>query len=473
MKEKHNKDPKKSIFNIIYVFLGLFVLMMGYFAYFIIARSDEVINSAYNKRQEVLSERIIRGEIRAANGEVLAKTVVDEDGKETREYPFGDVFAHVVGRYSKGKTGIEETENIRLLTTNINSIEVMYTDLVGEKSPGDNVITTLDPNLQKVAYEALSNYRGAVIVMEPDTGKILAMVSKPTYDPNQIDALWETLVEDKETESALLNRATQGLYPPGSTFKILTALEYIRENPDYLQYQYDCDGSIEYDGMRIRCYNNKAHGEVDLLRSFAKSCNTSFASMGQEIDMDAYYNLCEAFLFNQNLPIAMISNPSSFTLQKGKSGVKEAMQTAIGQGNTLITPLHNAMIAATVANNGVMMKPYVIDRIENAEGGSVKKYPPQTIKKLMTAEEADYIGEMMRLVVTDGTGTKLKKLNVEAAGKTGSADHGKGKAHAWFVGYAPFKEPEIAFCIIVESVGTGSDYAVPIAKKILEAYFEE
>jgi peptidoglycan glycosyltransferase len=469
-----HKDPKKPVFNIIYIFMGLILLMMGYFSYFIFARSNEVINSPYNRRQAVLAERIVRGEIISADGQVLAQTLIDEEGNEIREYPFGEVFAHVVGRISKGASGIEESENIRLLTTNINSLEVMYQDLVGEKSPGDNVITTLDSRLQQTAYDALGSNRGAVVVLEPSTGKILAMVSKPSYDPNRIDELWEELIADENTQSPLINRAAQGLYPPGSTFKILTALEYIREDPSYRRYDFDCDGSISYSGMTIHCYNNKAHGKVDLSMSFAKSCNSSFANIGKSLDLNSFYGLCEDFLFNKNLPVAMASNPSSFTLKKGVSGVKEAMQTAIGQGYTLISPLHNAMIAAAVANGGVMMKPYAVDHVENADGGKVKRYSPQIASKPMTPSEADYIGKMMRLVVTDGTGTKLKNLEQKAAGKTGSADHGDGEAaHAWFVGFAPYGDPEIVVSVIVESVGTGSDYAVPIAKKIFEAYFDK
>ncbi|MBB2183636.1 penicillin-binding protein 2 [Lachnospiraceae bacterium MD1] len=468
---KKESDPKQSIFNIIYIFMGLFVLVMGYFAYFLIVRSNEVINSTYNKRQEVLSKRILRGSILSADGEILAKTVLDKDGNETREYPFDDIFAHVVGRYDKGKTGIEESENIRLLTSNVNSLDVMYSDLIGEKSPGDNVITTLNTKLQQVAYDALGNNRGAVVIMEPSTGKILAMVSKPSYNPNKVKDNWDKLVEDKNSESPLMNRATQGLYPPGSTFKVLTSLEYIRENPLYLKYKYDCNGRIEYEGMAIHCYNNKSHGKLDLPLSFAKSCNTSYASMGKDLDKDKFFSLCEDFLFNKNLPITMASNPSSFTLRQGQSSVKEAMQTAIGQGNTLITPLHNAMIASTIANGGVMMKPYIIDHIENADGGVVKKYTPRIHTKPITPGEAKYIAEMMRKVVTDGTGSKLKGLDIKAAGKTGSADHAEGKAaHAWFIGFAPYDDPEIAVSIIVESVGTGSDYAVPIAKKIFQAY---
>lgn len=472
MKLPEHKDPKKSIYNILYIFIGLFILMMGYFSYFLIGRSNEVINSTYNKRQEVLAMRVVRGSILSADNQILARTRVDKEGKETREYPFGEVFTHIVGRYDKGKTGIEESENIRLLTTNNNSLEVMYTDLIGEKNPGDNVITTLDSRLQQTAYDALGNHRGAVVVMEPSTGKILAMVSKPSYDPNRINELWEELVTDEAEESPLINRATQGLYPPGSTFKVLTSLEYMRESLDYRDYEYQCKGSTEYNGMRIRCYNGKKHGTVDLPLSFAKSCNTSYAMIGKELAMDRFYQLCEDFLFNKMLPVNMVSNPSSFTMRKGVSGVKEAMQTAIGQGNTLITPLHNAMIASTIANGGVMMRPYVVDRIENANGGKVKRNAPQIYIKPITPGEAKDLTEMMRLVVTEGTGSELKRLKVEAAGKTGSADHGGGKAHAWFIGFAPYDNPEIAVSIIVESVGTGSDYAVPIARKIMEEYFK-
>lgn len=474
MKQKTEMNPKKSIYNIIYIFLGLITMMLGYYSYFLIAKSDEVINNPYNKRQEILARRVIRGEIKSAQGEILARTLVDEEGRETREYPYGEVFAHIVGRVTRGTSGIESTENIRLLTTNQNTFKVMYNDLIGEKSTGDNVITTLDARLQQAAYDALGDNRGAVVVMDPTTGEILAMVSKPSYDPNLIDSVWDELVADEREESPLINRATQGLYPPGSTFKILTALEYMRENPSYKEYEYDCDGSIEYDSMTIHCHSNKSHGELDLPLSFAKSCNTSFAYIGKSLDMDSFYQLCGDFLFNKSLPVEMVGNPGSFTLQKGLSGIKEEMQTAIGQGNTLISPLHNAMITATVANGGVMMKPYVVDRIENANGGRIKKYKPQVISNPMSPTEAAYIGIMMRKVVTDGTGKKLKDLEVKAAGKTGSADHGsKEPAHAWFVGYAPFEDPKLVVSVIVENVGTGSDYAVPIAKKIFEAYFEK
>ncbi len=473
MKQNGAMEFRKTTFHIIYIFLGLFVLMAGYFTYYILFQSDEIINNSYNKRQEVLSQRIIRGNILSSTGDILATTLIDEKGNEVRNYPYGKIFAHVVGRFDNGRTGIEEAENIRLLTTNINSLEVMYSDLIGEKSPGDNVVTTLDADLQQVAYDALGNNRGAAVVMEAATGKILAMISKPSFDPNTVHQEWEELIADEDSKAPLLNRATQGLYPPGSTFKVLTALEYMREDPLFSKYEYHCTGSMEFDKMTIRCHNQKHHGDVDLTESLAKSCNTSFANIGKDLDITAFRSLCEDFLFNSRLPVNMASSVSSFTLEKGKSGVREEMQTAIGQGNTLITPLHNAMIAATIANGGVMMKPYVVDRIENAQGGKVKQYSSQKLGRLMTFEEVKYISEMMRQAVTDGTATKLKNLKQKAAGKTGSADNSHGKAHSWFIGFAPYEKPEIVVSVIVENVGTGSEYAVPIAQKIFQEYFKQ
>jgi len=469
-----NSDKiKDTIYRVVYIFLGLFVLGMGYFSYFIIFRKNDVINSAYNKRQEVLTERVVRGDILSIDGEVLARTIIDDKGREIREYPYGKIYAPIVGRTLMGRAGIEESENIRLLTSNINPIEQMYYDLTSEKSPGDNVVTTLDSKLTEVAYEALSGYRGAIVVMEPSTGKILAMVSNPSYDPNTIEEDWGELVEDKKKESALLNRAAQGLYPPGSTYKLLTALGYIRQNPSFEKYNYDCDGSIEENGMIIRDYSKKGHGKVDLTTSLAKSCNTSFSHIGRLLDLDSFYTLNEDFLFNKDLPVNMATSRSSFTLKKAGSSVKEAMQTAIGQGKTLITPLHNAMIVSSIANGGAMMRPYLVDHVETADGGIVKAYSSELYSKPMTAQEADYLGKMMREAVTDGTGRKLKDMEVTSAGKTGSADNSAGKAHSWFVGYAPYENPEIAVSILVENVGTGSEYAVPIAKEIFEAYFQE
>lgn len=469
--KKKKEKTNREITLVMYMFVGLFVLIIGYFTNFMVTQSSEVINNAYNPRQDLLAEQIVRGDIISADGKVLAHTVTNEDGKEERVYPYKNVFVHAVGQFNKGKTGLESSENFHLLTSNNSTISKVFKELSGEKNIGDNIVTTLDANLQQAAYDALGNYRGAVVVMEPSSGKILAMVSKPDYDPNKIDSLWESLVENSNNESALLNRTTQGLYPPGSTFKILTALEYIRENPDYEKYEYNCEGKGIFNSVTINCYNNKKHGEEDLMHSFAKSCNSSFANIGTTLNMASFRKLCDTFLFNTSLPASFASKKSSFVLN-GSSDPSLMPQTVIGQGQTQITPLHNAMITAAIANGGVMMKPYLVDHIENQGGSVIKKYMPEISGTVMTPKEAGILTSFMEETVNSGTAASLKNNNYTVAGKTGSAEHTQGKpAHAWFVGFAPSDNPEIIVSIIVESVGTGSEYAVPIANKIFKTYY--
>lgn len=462
----------KDIVNIMYIFVGLFVILLGYFSYFILAESPEVINNPYNKRQELLVAKTVRGNILSADGEVLATTKVDENNNETRYYPYGDMFAHVVGRVLKGKTGIESSESFTMLTSNTNGIKKIFNELTGKKNNGDNIVTTLDTRLQEVAYNALGDHRGAVVVMEPSSGKILAMVSKPDYDPNEISENWDELVEDDENNSSLINRATQGLYPPGSTFKILTTLEYIRENPNYEDYQYDCKGTGVFNSVTINCYNHKVHGDLDLQGSFAKSCNTSFANIGTTLNQNKFRKLCKTFLFNSPLPTDMAYNKSSFVITS-KSDKSKMPQTSIGQGDTQITPLHNALITAAVANGGAMMTPYVIDHTENENGEVVNKIMPEIYNTVMTPEEAAVLTQYMTDVVDSGTATELSGKKYTVAGKTGSAEYQEDKpAHAWFVGFSNVENPDIVVSIVVESVGTGSDYAVPIAAKIFDEYYK-
>ena len=328
--------------------------------------------------------------------------------------------------------------------------------------------------MQEAAYNALGVYDGAIIATNPKTGEVLAMVSKPGFDPNEIASVWEDLIEDDES-SVLLNRATQGLYPPGSTFKIVTALEYLKENPDtYQNYHFTCNGSITIDGSKIKCYHGVNHGYVDLKKSFAKSCNSSFANIGMSLDRTAFQETLNDLLFNKELPLTLNYARSS-ALVSDDTPPAEMMQTSIGQGKTQITPMHLNMITCAIANNGVLMKPYAIDHVENDEGTVIKSFKPSEYGSLMSEEESAILRQLMTDVVQEGTASKLKGLDYTAAGKTGSAEYNniKGDSHAWFTGFAPVEEPEIAVTIIIEGAGAGGDYAVPIAKRIFDAYFEE
>ncbi len=471
-----NRGENREFAVITYLFVGMFILMMGYFVYFQVFRSEDFINSPYNTRQDTFAEHVIRGEIRSADGKTLAQTVVGEDGSETRQYPYGRMFAHAVGYDSNGKSGIESFGNFSLLRSHAFFLEQVFRGIQNQKNQGDNIVTTLNYDLQEAAYQALGDYRGAVVVLEPATGKILAMVSKPDFDPNTIAAEWDSIISDTDSDnSVLVNRTTQGLYPPGSTFKILTTLEYLREHPDYQNYNYECTGSIAMDHTEIHCYDNAVHGAENLERSFAKSCNTSYANIGLGLDKKAFIELCGSMLFEKNLPISYPFNKSSFAL-KENSDSDEVTQTAIGQGKTLVTPMHMALITSAIANQGVLMRPYVIDHTENYKGVTVKSYRSSAYGSLITEEEAGKLQEFMSLVVSEGTGSKLNGQSYQAYGKTGSAEfsNNKSESHAWFTGYASTEEKgTIAVTVIVEKGGAGSAVAVPVAKQIFDRYFSQ
>ncbi len=469
-RKKEGKRGNRQIIAIAYCCVAVFFCLIGYLVRFMVCDSQEIINNPYNKRQELLAQRVVRGKILSADGEVLAQTVTDDDGNETREYPFDNMFCHVVGRTVNSMTGIESAQSFPLLTSHSNPLKQLANEFRGEKKQGDSVVTTLNYELQETAYEALGDQKGAVVAIEPSTGKILAMVSKPDYDPNKVTQEWNDLIEDSQDQSALLNRATQGLYPPGSTFKILTALEYMREHKDYKKYSYLCEGSTSIEGNAIRCYGGERHGTVNLKQSLAESCNCSFVNMGTQINLGRLHNLCERFMFNKKLPVAFEYNKSSFSLDKN-SRTADMVQTVIGQGKTMITPLQNALISATIANGGEMMVPYLVDHTENDEGQAVRSYEPKSNGKIISASLSKKITKMMKSVVTDGTASSLSYLPFSVAGKTGTAEFdSQGTSHAWFVGFAPADHPKIAVSIIVEGAGTGSQYAVPIAKKMFENY---
>lgn len=467
-----NPKANKNILRLAYVVAGIFVCMLLYLGYFIQFESGTAINNTYNPRVNLLAEKVVRGKILSADGQVLARTVTADDGMETREYPFGTLYAHVVGYTEKGRTGIESMTNFYLLTSHVNLIEQIVNEFSGTKNLGDNVVTTLDSRLQQTAYDLLGDRRGAVVVMEPDTGKILAMVSKPDYDPNTVAAQWESLTADEQGEARLLNRATQGLYAPGSTFKILTLLEYIREHPDdYENFHFDCDGTYENGEYQIRCYQGEAHGSQDLSQAFANSCNGAFASMGLELDLKQYADLADQLLYNQPLPLALPYNKSSYSMTEG-ADTWEVLQTAIGQGKTQVTPIHQLMITSAIANGGTLMKPYVVDHLENAGGQTIKKFMPSAYGELLSASEAEQLTEYMRQVVETGTGSAVRTDAYTVAGKTGSAEFETGKeTHAWFTGFAPAENPKIAVTVIVEESGSGGRVAAPIARGIFDAYF--
>ncbi len=480
MKKKKNQKkgkekrrvPSREYSNIMLLFTGLFVLMIGYLLWFQMTTSRETINNPYNARLETFEKRVVRGNILASDGQVLAYTKVAEDGTETRYYPFDCTFAHVLGYSDYGKTGIEEMGNFQLLTSNAYFTEKFINELREQKNIGDNLITTLDVDLQTAAHDALGNQKGAVVVLEASTGNVRALVSKPDYDPGLVRGEWDRLSSSED--SILLNRAMQGLYPPGSTFKTITLLEYLREHQfDSEDYSYMCEGKVSVGNSSISCYHGTRHGELDLKLAYAKSCNSAFADMGRNLSVPGLKDLTDQLLFDSDLPLSFPYSRSSFKLKESDSEALH-MMTAMGQGDTLVTPMHMAMITAAVANDGILMVPRFLDRTESHTGAVVvERYPVTEYGRLFSKQEASVLGEYMRAVVEEGSASSLKSDAYMAAGKTGTAEYSsdKNRSHAWFTGYATGDKPDLVVCVLVESAGSSSEYAVPVAKRVFDAYY--
>lgn len=463
-----NKSRNVQFAVVMYFFLALFIALCVYFCYFLIFKSDDFINSPYNARLDKLAENIIRGDIVDKNGVVLATSSSDNE----RSYPYSNMYAHAIGYDSNGMSGVELDGNFYMLRSHAFFLERIKNDLMNVKNKGDTVVTTLDHKLQEVAYDNM-DYDGAVVAIEPKTGKILVMTSKPNFNPNTISDNYKKLSQGET--SVLLNRATQGLYAPGSTFKIVTALEYLQENANAAQSTFDCKGKLTVDNYTIRCYHGEVHGHQTFMEAFGNSCNIAFSEIGLGLNKNGFTQMCNQLLFNTKLP-TRLSNTSTSQF-KINDATKDTlmMQTAIGQGETLVTPMHMCMIASAICNDGKLMEPYILDSVTNYKGINVKTFRSKTVDSILTQAQADQIEEYMRYVVTDGTATGLNSSNYMAYGKTGTAEFNdnKDEAHAWFVGYAKKDDKELAIAVLQEKGGSGSKTAVPIARAVFDTYFSE
>lgn len=467
---------RKQVFVTGVLVCSLFAAMTVYFLIYTNKNSKKLFENDYNKREEALLEKNVRGKIYAASGEVLAETIQDQDGNDVRSYPYKNLFSHIVGYTYKGGSGVEQLQNYNLMHSDISLSDKASYDAAGERYPADDVYTTLDLALQQAASDALGDNRGAVIVTEVDTGNILCMVSKPDFDPNDIEAEWERLGADTDS-GTLVNRVTQGLYAPGSTFKIFDAIELMDEDMaaanafSYNCIGYDNDFTLE-DGQPIHCYHWTAHGTVSLEKAFAKSCNCAFVNIGNSLNRDSFCTLLNNMMFGEALPYDLPSGTSSYTLTADTTK-ENVTQLSIGQGSTLMTPMHLNMITAAIANGGTVHKDQIIASVKTGTGSTLSETKPEDYRTVMTAEVAAKMREMMRDVIAEGTATKLSSRPYNPCGKTGSAEivTGESTSHAWFTGFAPEENPEIAITVIVEGAGTGGVSAVPVVRSVLDEYF--
>jgi len=475
----NNMMSAGTLNRIIYALVAvciLFFSLVAYLTYFELFQKNKIINNSYNRRQFEMEEKTLRGSILDRNGTVLAESEFSDE-KQVRKYPYGAMYSHVIGYSSRkyGKSLIESRFNDYLLGVNDSSTVFNLRDkLAGGTKEGNNIYLTIDHQLQALANELMKDKKGAVVALDPKTGEILAMISKPDFDPNEqkLEENWNSMVESKE--APFLPRATQGLYTPGSTFKVLTvasALENGMENNTYKD-----KGSIVIDGKEISNYGGKAYGEINLKTALAVSSNTVFASIGVELGGENLRGISERAGIGEKIPFDISVSKSVF--QYKEMSKTDMAAVGMGQGKILMTPLHMALVSSAIANDGIMMKPSLVSRIETQKGTVLKKHKTDELYRVMDQDTAAKINEMMQEVVNNGTGKNASIKGIKVAGKTGTAENEltsgqKNKEHAWFIGFAPADDPKIAVAVILEYSGsTGGSAAAPIARELISAWLK-
>lgn len=477
-----------------YALLGAFALLIVSVIYIQAIKGPDFRDDPRNVRAIAWLTGRQRGPIISADGVVLAiSTPSPSDPKlYERLYPEGSLYAHTVGFTSVlfGSRGVEQTRAADLISNRDATISGVLNGLLGGDTKPRGVRLTLRDALQTVARDALGEQRGSVIAIDPTTGAILAMVTYPSFDPNTLigpdaGAAGEALERDED--DPLRDRAIRQTYPPGSVFKVITAASGLDTglvspssefaDPVYLRLPGSESTISNYDG-RV-CDNGTS---VTLKFAFVKSCNTVFAMLGMNLGADTLGGTAEAFGFNSEVPFEFDVLTSFFPLRGTMQDDPPATaQSAIGQRDDRATPLLMVLTVAAVANNGIMMAPYLVSEIFTSEGVVEATTEPVAWRRAMSPASAGVLADMMEQAVISGTGTRAAVPGVRIAGKTGTAETEGSAPHAWFIGFGPLGaesgDPQIAIVVIVESGGafgesaTGGTVAAPIAQRVLAAFF--
>lgn len=462
---KMNEVERKKILRVLSVMVLLNITLVLYLSYFQIFQADKIKQNSYNKRLWANEDKVLRGSFYDRNKKILVYSVKDEEEKINRIYKYDHLYSHIIGYSSReyGKAGLEKSYNSYLIDDgkffDINGVK----DLLDKESIGNDVILTIDHDMQLKTRELMLGKKGSIITMNPQTGEIYSMISMPDFNVNTLKDDWPKIIDD--TNSPLLNRAIQGLYPPGSTFKIITALSSLQNNiinDDFL-----CSGSTTINGYTIRDYDSKSHGHVDLNKAFRVSCNTYFAEMAVQLGQSNILQTAEKFNFNKDFDFDLDIKKSSFPTDKMDK--TELAASGIGQGKILATPLEMLMVASGIANDGNIVKPHLVSKVLTHDGILVKSNDIEIISNVGSYDKVEQIKNMMVEVVENGTGTQAKIGGISVAGKTGTAENASGNNHAWFVGFAPAKDPKIAVVVLLEEEGsTGGSKAAPIARELIK-----
>nr|WP_300003213.1 penicillin-binding transpeptidase domain-containing protein [Tissierella sp.] len=462
-KESKQKENKRII-TVMVALCSLLISLVLYISYFQVFKSETIKQNSHNKRLWMNEENVLRGSILDRNGEVLSYSKKEND-QNIRYYPYGRLYSHVIGYSYRqyGKAGLEKQYNNELLDINENNAIDEIKNLVLPKSIGNNLKLTIDHNMQQKTRSLLKGKKGSIITMNPSTGEIYSMVSLPDFDSSNLDSQWAGIIESKD--SPLLNRSIQGLYAPGSIYKVITTVAILETYG--IDKNYICDGKATVDGFTTNDYGNYSHGSIDLNGAFKNSCNPYFVEKSLLVGKEKLGEVAEKFMINQQIPFDLEVKKSKFEY-KDSMGKTKLVASAIGQGDVLVTPLNMAMMASAVANDGEMVKPILVKEVINKNGKIIRTNLTETLSYTSKSSIAEEVKTMMREVVSSGTGTNASIKNVKVSGKTGTAENASGKSHSWFIGFAPHDKPKLAVAVVLEEEGsTGGKAAAPIARDLI------
>ena len=448
-----------------------------------------------NAIQRVAQFTIERGRIFASDGRtVLAANRPRQVSGQTlyfRRYPAGALAAHVVG-YStqlRSRAGLEQSMNDYLTGSNANLstlLDARVDKLLGRHVVGNDLVLTLDARAQRVALQALGRRCGAVVALEPATGRVLVMASSPSYDPNLVEGRYDEILRtraDCRQPSALLNRATQGAFVPGSTFKVVTAAAALESGRYTMETRKNDPGyCIEY-GRRVNNYDTSSpFGSVTLFQAIQYSINSYFCEIGKDLGPEPIVQEMKDFGFYSLPPVELPTDElrASGLYRNGRLfDPEDASQVdpgrlAFGQAELQVTPFQMAMVAAGVANRGVVMEPFVVDRVIEPDGDVLTRTRRRALGRTMSAANASALASAMEAAVASGTGTAAVIPGVRVAGKTGTAETGvAGRNQTAFIAFAPVGAPRVAIAVMLENQqGTGGSTAAPIAKQVMQALLQ-
>jgi penicillin-binding protein A len=468
--------PITRLYVVVLLLFGVLVVGTSWNTVF---RADELRAKPQNRRQLLEQQRIRRGVIRDDNGGLLARSVRRSDDTFSRLYPENGLFAHAIGysftRY--GRAGTEQFRNDQLTGTT-NELGTIFDRLSGTEPEGDELTTTLDPAAQRVALQGLAGRKGAVVALDPQTGAIKVMASVPGYNPNDIGDPGKFTQLNRDPNAPLLNRNTQAGYPPGSTFKVVTAIAAMDSG------EFTPDSTVSgrnlkpISGVPLRNFNNEQFGDITLTDALTHSVNTAWAAIGEKLGKRTMAKYMDRLGFNEQVKVDLPSDErrASGEFVNGRlisplSPRVDVGRMAIGQDKLNVTPLQMAMVASAVANGGKLMEPHLTDRIVDRDGRTVDRIQPKEMSQVMSGESAGEVADMMGKVVEEGTGTAAALEGISVGGKTGTAevDRPCGPNQVWFIAFAPRHDPKVAIAATVEcSSGTGGDTAAPIAKNVMQ-----